>query len=177
MVVLRNDGDRINLLGLAITKTSRGFEVRNSTELVESLLNLYGLENSKPTAHCSQTLYRDGARNSHSSGRSRLEPHMTVQKGMIELVGRSDSDWARVCNAPKCYGISLQCTRSDQVQPEPEANSHQFQFLRSRAGSRRTLPRTSLQRYSSSRNGFRFGTSHSPGKGTSVYRLDAWKRK
>ena len=25
----------------------------------------------------------------------RLEPHMTVQKGLLGLVGRSDSDWAR----------------------------------------------------------------------------------
>ena len=38
-------------LGLEITKTSKGFEVKNSTDLVESLLNLYGLENSKPTAN------------------------------------------------------------------------------------------------------------------------------
>ena len=38
-------------LGLEITKTSRGFEVKNSTDLVESLSNLYGLENSKPTAN------------------------------------------------------------------------------------------------------------------------------
>ena len=38
-------------MGLEITKTSKGFEVKNSTDLVESLLNLYGLENSKPTAN------------------------------------------------------------------------------------------------------------------------------
>ena len=37
-------------LGLEITKTSKGFEVKNSTDFVESRLNLYGLENSKPTA-------------------------------------------------------------------------------------------------------------------------------
>ena len=36
-------------LDLEITKTSKGFEVKNITDLVESLLNLYGLENSKPT--------------------------------------------------------------------------------------------------------------------------------
>ena len=29
-------------LGLEITKTSRGFEVKNSRDLVESLLNLFG---------------------------------------------------------------------------------------------------------------------------------------
>ena len=37
VVVLRNEGDTVNILGLEITKTSRGFEVKNSTELVESL--------------------------------------------------------------------------------------------------------------------------------------------
>ena len=46
-MVLRHD----NFLGLEITKTSTGFEVKNSTDLVESLLNLYRLENSKPTAN------------------------------------------------------------------------------------------------------------------------------
>ena len=57
VVVLRHEGDTVNFPGLEITKTSRGFEVKNSTDLVESLLNLYGLENSKP-----------GARVSNSSG-------------------------------------------------------------------------------------------------------------
>ena len=40
--------------GLQITKTSKGFEVKNSTDLVESLLNLYGLEIPKPTANPSR---------------------------------------------------------------------------------------------------------------------------
>ena len=44
VVVLRHEGDTVNFLGLEITKTSKGFEVKNSTDLVESLLNLYGLE-------------------------------------------------------------------------------------------------------------------------------------
>ena len=51
VVVLRHEGDTVNFLGLVITKTSRGFEVRNSTDLVESRLNLYVLENSKTTAN------------------------------------------------------------------------------------------------------------------------------
>ena len=51
VVVLRHEGDTVNFSGLEITKTSRCFEVKNSTELVESLLNLTGLENSKPTAN------------------------------------------------------------------------------------------------------------------------------
>ena len=50
VVVLRHKGDTVNILGLEITKISRGFEVKNSTDVVESLLNLYGLENSKTTA-------------------------------------------------------------------------------------------------------------------------------
>ena len=37
--------------GLEITKTSKGFEVKNSTDFVESLLNLYGLQNSTPTVN------------------------------------------------------------------------------------------------------------------------------
>ena len=40
VVVLRNERDRVNFVGLAITKTSRGFEVRNRTEPVESRLSL-----------------------------------------------------------------------------------------------------------------------------------------
>ena len=50
-VVLRHEGDTVNLLGLEITKTRKGFEVKNSTDLVESLLNLYRLPNSKPTVN------------------------------------------------------------------------------------------------------------------------------
>ena len=64
VVVLRHEGDTVNFLGLEITKTSRGFEVKNSTDFVESLLNLHGLENAKPKA----TIDSDGARVSNSSG-------------------------------------------------------------------------------------------------------------
>ena len=51
VVVLRHEGDTVNFLGLEITKTRKGFEVKNSSDLVESLLNLYGLQNSKPTVN------------------------------------------------------------------------------------------------------------------------------
>ena len=51
VVVLRHEGDTVNFLGLEITKTRKGFEVKNSTDLVESLLKLYGLQNSKPTVN------------------------------------------------------------------------------------------------------------------------------
>ena len=47
VVVLRHEGDTVNFLGLEITKTSKGFEVRNSADLVESLLNLYGLTRNR----------------------------------------------------------------------------------------------------------------------------------
>ena len=51
VVVLRHEGDTVNFLGFEITKTRKGFEVKNSTDLVESLLKLYGLQNSKPTVN------------------------------------------------------------------------------------------------------------------------------
>ena len=51
VVVLRHEGDTVNFSGLEITKTRKGFEVKNSTDLVESLLKLYGLRNSKPTVN------------------------------------------------------------------------------------------------------------------------------
>ena len=51
VVVLRNEGDTVNFLGLEVTKTSKGFDVKNSTDLVQSLLNLYGLQKSKSTVN------------------------------------------------------------------------------------------------------------------------------
>ena len=50
--MLRHEGDTVNFLGLEITKTRKGFEVKNSTEtLWNPFLNLYGLQNSKPTVN------------------------------------------------------------------------------------------------------------------------------
>ena len=43
VVVQRHEGDTVSFFGLEITNTSRGFEVENSADLVESLLNLCGL--------------------------------------------------------------------------------------------------------------------------------------
>ena len=178
VVVLRSEGDTINFLGLEITKTRKGFEVKNSTDLVESLLKLYGLRNSKPTVnpgrrstatelasatpldghdYCNcrtaseklifmapwrpdmqfaiQHLSTEVLNPTTESKRAvkqllrylkgthntclRLEPHVTVQKGVFELVGRCDSDWAGdsatrqsvtgyPCNA---QGVTM-CTRS-----------------------------------------------------------------
>ena len=81
-------------------------------------------------------------------------------------------------NTPKCYGISLRCTERDSVQPMSETDSDQSQFMRSRVlrskcsckrtvGTRRSLEGTSLQRFSSSRDGFRLGKTHSTAYGTS----------
>ena len=79
-------------------------------------------------------------------------------------------------HTPKCYGISLRCTERDKVQPKSVTDSDQSQFLRSRVlrsqclrrrtvGTRRTLQGTSLQRFSSSRDGLRFGKTHSTAQG------------
>ena len=103
----------------------------------------------------------------------RLEPREMVQTGLLELVGRSDSDWARrFGDSPECYGISLRCTERNDVQPKSESDSHQSQFLLRRvlrsqclrrrvAGTRRTLQGTSQHIFSSSRNGFRLGKTRS----------------
>ena len=154
VVVLRHEGDTVNFSGFEITKTRRGFEVKNSTDLVESLLKLYGLQNSKPTVNpgrrstvmelasatpldghdysnfrtavgklifmapwrpdmqfAIQQLSTQVLNPTTESKRAvkqlirylkgtqhtcclRLEPREMVQTGLLELVGRSDSDWA-----------------------------------------------------------------------------------
>ena len=149
MVVLRHQGDTVNFLGLEITKTRKGFEVKNR----ESLLKLYGLQNSKPTVNpgrrssvmepasatpldghdysnfrtavgklifmapwrpdmqfAIQQLSTQVLNPTTESKRAekqlirylkgtqhtclRLEPREMVQTGLLELVGRGDSDWA-----------------------------------------------------------------------------------
>ena len=91
----------------------------------------------------------------------RLEPHMTVQEGLLELDGRRESDWAGG-SATRQFVTGYHCT----VQGVPirnrslkqtvislsscEAQILRNQYLRGRiSGSRRTLQRTSLQRFSS----------------------------
>ena len=51
VVEMRHGGGAVNFLVFESTKTSNGFEVENSADLVESLLNLCGLQNSKPTVN------------------------------------------------------------------------------------------------------------------------------
>ena len=105
---------------------------------------------------------------------------MTVQKKeMVELVHRGDSDRAGdPAMRQSVKGDPLHAMyKSDDVKQEPERDRNQSQFLRSRvlrsqclrrrtSGSCRTLQRNSLQRFSSSPNGFRFGTSHSTAQET-----------
>ena len=230
-------------LGLEITKTCKGFEIKNSTDLVEFLLNLYGLENSKSTANpggrstvmelASATLldghayskFRTAVGNlifmalwrpdmqivirqlstqvlnpTTESKRAvkqlirylkgtqhtclRLEPRGMVQKGLLELVGRSDSDLAGdSAKRQSVTGYHCNSARCDDVQPKSDADSNQSHFMRSgvlrkclrrrTSGTRRTLQGTALQRFSSSRDGFRFGTTHSTAqttKRTQAYR-------
>ena len=174
VVVLRHEGDTVNFFGgLAITKTSKGFEVENSTDLVQSLLNLYALENLKPTANpdrrstvmelasatpldghdysnfCNevaavgklifmapwrpdvqfaiQQLSTQVLKPTTESKRAvkhlirclkgtqhtclRLEPRGIVQKGLLALVGRSDSDQALTGYHCSVQGVTM-CNRS-----------------------------------------------------------------
>ena len=54
--MLCHEGDTVNFLGLEITKKRKGFEVKSSTDIVQSLLNLYGLQNSKLAANLGNRL-------------------------------------------------------------------------------------------------------------------------
>ena len=93
------------------------------------------------------------------------------KKGLLELAGRRPRLGRRFGNTPECYGISLRCTDRNDVQPKSEADCNQSQFSRSRVQRRlclrrrtvvthRTL-RGTLQRFSSSRDGFRLGKTQS----------------
>ena len=215
---VRHEGDTVNFSGLEITKTRKGFEVKNSTDLVEFLLKLHGLQNSKPTVNpgrrstvmeLASPTPLDGHDYSHSrtavgklifmahaichpttihiqvlnptteSKRAvqqlirylngsqhtclRRESREMVQKGLLELVGRSGSDWAgdsatrqsvtgyhcdvqnvTMCNRSlKQTAISLCSCRSRVLRS---------QCLRRRTvGTRRTLQGTALQCFSSCR--------------------------
>ena len=97
---------------------------------------------------------------------------MTVQKGLLEFGGRSDSDCARD-SATRQRVKQNHCNVQERynVQPRPEADSNQSQLVRGRVlrsacarellGLAEFLQRSPLQRFSSSRDGFTFGTFHS----------------
>ena len=66
--------------------------------------------------------YLKGTQHTHL----RLEPREMGQKGLLELVGRSDSDWAGDSATRQGFcGISWRCTERDNVQPESETDSDQ----------------------------------------------------
>ena len=198
-------------LGLEITKSRKGFEVKNSTEFVDSLLNLYGLENSKPTANpggrstvmelasappldghqysnfrtavgklifmapwkpdmqfAIQQLSTKVVNPTTESKRAvkqlirylkgtqntclRIEPREMVQKGLLELLGRSDSD----CADDSATGQSVTGyhydVQNDKVQPESETDSDQSQFMRNRVLRSQCLPENCWDSQNSSRN-------------------------
>ena len=236
VVVLRHEVDTVNFSGLGITKTSRGFEVKNSTDLVDSLLNLYGLEKSKPTASPGRrsTVMQlalatplDG--HDYSNFRTavgklifmapwrpdmqfaiqqqstqvlnptteskravkqlirylkgtqhtclRLEPLGMVQRGLLELVGRSDSDWAGdSATLPSVTGYHCDvqnvamCNRS--LKQTANLSSCDAEFYASSAcagepsGLAELFQETSLQRFSSSQDGLRLGKTHSTAQET-----------
>ena len=53
VLLLRNEGDIVNFLCLEITKTSRGFEVKNNTDLVESIVVTFTPTFAKPSENSS----------------------------------------------------------------------------------------------------------------------------
>ena len=92
----------------------------------------------------------------------RLEPREMVQTGLLELVGRSDSDWAGD-SATRQSVTGYHC----DVQNVTMCNRSLKQRLRRRiVGTRRTLQGTSPQSFSSSRNRLRLGKTHSAAQGT-----------
>ena len=72
VVVLRNEGDTVNLMGLEITKTSR--ELRGNKQYRPRRIPVESLRVGKLETDCKsrQTLHIDGARVSNSFARSRL---------------------------------------------------------------------------------------------------------
>ena len=59
----------------------------------------------------------------------RFQPREIVLKGLLEIVGSNDSDWAAICQR---HGIPLRSAERDQVQPKSETDSDQSLFMRSR---------------------------------------------
>ena len=99
-----------------------------------------------------------------------------VQKGLLGIVGRSNSDWAgdtATRQSVTGYHCNVQnvtmCNRSLKQTislSSCEAEFYAASFLRRRiVGTRRTLQGTSLQRVSSYRGGLRLGKTHSTAQG------------
>ena len=215
VVVLRQEGGTVNFFGREITKTTKGFEVRNSTDLVESLLNLYELENWKPTANpgrrstvmelasatpldghdCSNFRTAVGKLIFMAPWRpdmqfaiqqlstqvlnpTRESKRAMVQNKLLELVRRSDSDWAgdsATRQSATGYHCDVQnvtmCNRSLK-QTALSLSSCEAEFYAASAcagellGLAELFQGTSLQRFSLSRDGFRLGKTHFTAQGT-----------
>ena len=96
----------------------------------------------------------------------RLEPRGMVQQGLLELVGRSDSDWAG--DSATCQSVTANCNAQGVTmcnrslkQTAISLSSCEAEFYAASAGAGELLGLAELfkelQRFSSSRKGFRLG--------------------
>ena len=102
-----------------------------------------------------------------------LEPREMVQKGLLEIVGRGDSDWAgdsATRQSVTGYHCNVQnvtmCNRSlKQTAISLSSCEAEFYAASASAGelldSQNSLQGTSLRRCNTSRGGFRLGKTHS----------------
>ena len=120
----------------------------------------------------------------------RLEPHMMVQKGLIEPIGCGDTDWAGdSATRQSATGYHLQCARNDDVPPKPETDNNLSQFSRSRVSTQPVLAQENFWvSQNSSKNftaTFQFVpkwiqirhvtfSSEEKREGSSTLRFDAW---
>ena len=97
----------------------------------------------------------------------RPEPREMVQTGLLELVGRSDSDWAgdsatrQSVTGYHCDAQNVTMCNRSLKHSAISLSSCDAEFYAASACARELL----LQSFSSSRNGFRLGKTHSGGCG------------
>ena len=104
----------------------------------------------------------------------RRESREMVQKDLLELVGRSDSDWtgdSATRQSVTGYHCGVQnvtmCNRSlKQTAISLSSCEAEFYAASACAGELLGLQGTALQCFSSSRDGFRLGKTHSAAQGT-----------
>ena len=114
VAVLRNEGDTLNLCGRNITMTSRGFEARISTELVQSLSSLHWIENSKTTASLGRRFTVIGARvNNTSCNVGNVPGVMLLDKSLKQTAISLSSCEAEFCaassGAGELFGLAELC--------------------------------------------------------------------
>ena len=157
--VLRKEGDTVRFWGLEITKTSRGFEVRNSTGLVESLLKFLWVRKIEADWKSRRTLYSDGARVSNSLGGSTILPTY-AQGWKSHLHGTMQS--SRVSRHSKAVHTSAHSHNREQTRSEEVASTSQ-KYTQHLSSSRTTHA-------SSKRNDRACGRSDSDWAGDSLTR-------